>query len=323
MWLCRRFPALCGWSLGRPASWSEIDRSHVARAAQIFPGETFDRVHVFRLIAARSALARARRQYPPPELFLDLDDLEAKTHGRIAALARQRGDHRVATFNATNASQLARQERALLPRFHRLFVCSANDAARLAPLPAHVLPNTCERAPDLPPPPGPPFRALFLGTLDYYPNEEGLRWLLESLLPLLDPSSIALHVFGRNLPPRLLPLVAPRAGIVFHGEVPTASAAFTQTHALLAPIRAGGGTRLKIVEAFAHGRPVISTALGIEGIEATPGRDFLPAESPAEFAHQLRRLAENPDLARTVGACGREVWTRHHDPRRLPDLLRP
>ena len=76
---------------------------------------------------------------------------------------------------------------------------------------------------------------------------------------------------------------------------------------MVVPLRLGGGTRLKIVEAMAMGKPIVSTPLGAEGIEAVPGRDLLIADEPAAFADAVNRLLAEPDLARRIGQSARQL----------------
>jgi glycosyltransferase involved in cell wall biosynthesis len=84
------------------------------------------------------------------------------------------------------------------------------------------------------------------------------------------------------------------------GEVPDVRVYLRAAGILLVPIRAGGGTRIKILEAIAAGVPVVSTALGMEGLDLRPEADLLPAEAAADFAHQVVRLAEDVDLRNRI-----------------------
>ena len=82
---------------------------------------------------------------------------------------------------------------------------------------------------------------------------------------------------------------------------------------MIAPLRVGGGTRLKILEAMAMGRPVVSTSLGAEGLEVTDGKELLLADTPRDFALQVGRILAEPDLARELGAAGRRLVERSYD----------
>ena len=82
--------------------------------------------------------------------------------------------------------------------------------------------------------------------------------------------------------------------------------------AVVVPLRLGGGTRLKIVEAMAMGKAIVSTTLGAEGIEAVPGRDLLIEDEPAAFADAVSRLLADPDLAARIGQSARRLAVRQY-----------
>jgi polysaccharide biosynthesis protein PslH len=79
---------------------------------------------------------------------------------------------------------------------------------------------------------------------------------------------------------------------------------------VVVPLRAGGGSKLKTLEAFAHQRPVVSTGHGVRGLDVTPGVHYLPAESPAEFANAIARLAQDPALALRIAQAGRALCAK-------------
>ena len=89
---------------------------------------------------------------------------------------------------------------------------------------------------------------------------------------------------------------------------------YSNASVALAPIRAGGGTRIKILEAMAHGVPVVSTVLGAEGLEVTPGENILLADDASGFAECVLRLVGDAGLARAIGLGGRRFVERHHGP---------
>lgn len=109
----------------------------------------------------------------------------------------------------------------------------------------------------------------------------------------------------RSPPPSLLALAGPR--IEFTGFVPDLRPNLAEAAAVVAPLRIGGGTRLKIVEAMAMGKAIVSTTLSAEGIEAVPGRDILIADEPATFAEAVSRLLTEPDLAAQIGNSARQL----------------
>lgn len=319
----RRWPALFATLFGRPGDWPHTPL--LIRQALAWAGaRRWGRIHAYRLNMAPIALALADATGGRPRLHLDLDDLEAHTHERIGELARRNGDRPTARHYTVAARVLRRIERRLLPRFERVYVCSRLDAEKLALPSARVLPNVAPAKETVRPEVrSTGLRALFLGTLSYYPNEDALRVIRVELLPLLRAQGVEIAVAGLLAGPRIAPLLVATEGFRYLGHVPTAAEAFAQADCLIVPLRAGGGTRLKILESFAYGCPVVSTALGIEGIEARPEVHYLPAETPTEFAGQLRRLAQEPGLGEKLSRNARALVERDYSPAAVAAALAP
>jgi glycosyltransferase involved in cell wall biosynthesis len=265
------------------------------------PDSAFDVIHVFRLAAlplAKPYLSAAGRRH------LDLDDIESRTHRRIETIARANGHAVMAAWAQAECRRFELLEIAAFRKFDRVYVCSEADRTSLAarcPVELQVLPNVVrlQEPPPGPPPRSPdePFRFLFIGTMDYYPNFDAYHWFCNEVLPILRRMARAnfiVEVAGFESAGRL----EPHESVCLAGEVPDVRPLYERAHAVIVPLRAGGGTRIKILEAFAFGRPVISTTIGAEGIEATPDRDILLADSPEAFAAACAELISNPDLGR-------------------------
>jgi glycosyltransferase involved in cell wall biosynthesis len=97
-------------------------------------------------------------------------------------------------------------------------------------------------------------------------------------------------------------------GIDVTGEIEDLDEVFARTTAAVVPLRAGGGTRIKILEAFAREVPVVATSLGAEGLPVVDGVSILIGETPQELARACVRLVEDPELARNLARAGRELW---------------
>lgn len=110
------------------------------------------------------------------------------------------------------------------------------------------------------------------------------------------------------------------------GFVPDLRPHLAEAAAVVVPLRLGGGTRLKIVEAMAMGKPIVSTALGAEGIEAVTGRDILIEDEPAGFADAVGRVLAEPGLAASIGQSARRLAVERYSwdaaARRLEDFYR-
>jgi len=150
----------------------------------------------------------------------------------------------------------------------------------------------------------------FLGSLDYRPNQEAALWLAEELRSRL-AAHATLHVAGSRAPQWLQARLAV-AGVVFHGEVADAQSFIGGMRVMLAPILSGGGMRIKILEAMAAGKAVVSTAIGAEGIDSSHGEDIVIADDAAAFAAAVESLLRDAPRAHEIGDAARMlVATRY------------
>jgi glycosyltransferase involved in cell wall biosynthesis len=156
---------------------------------------------------------------------------------------------------------------------------------------------------------------LFMGKLDYRPNAQALRFLLDGVYPVVSESvpEVVFVVVGAPKPTTL-----PR-GVLAVGRVPSVWPYLLAADVCVAPLQSGSGTRLKILEYLAAGRPVVSTSVGIEGLDVTSGRDLLVADELQLFAQAVVRLLRNPDEARALGVAGRRLVERQY---RWDDIAR-
>ncbi len=136
----------------------------------------------------------------------------------------------------------------------------------------------------------------FIGALDWLPNQEGLSWFLDHVFERLlkEIPDARLHVAGRNAPSRFLKRLD-RPGITWHGEVDDAPGFMRSYRIMLAPLFSGSGIRIKILEAMALGRPVVTTRTGMEGIPADSLTTVLVADDPADYKDLVIKLLKNPN----------------------------
>jgi glycosyltransferase involved in cell wall biosynthesis len=278
---------------GRSAFAARLSPPVLADVAAAFAGRHYDRVHVGRAYLARAGLAIAGAA----ALSLDADENDAIALRSQAAARRRAGEPLAAAQLGAESEALEREMRAELPQFARLFASSAAEAASLralAPGPRlQVAPNAA-RAGGRPRDDG--RTLLFVGNLGYWPNVEGLVWLLERVWPRVVAGSArppALWLAGGGCPPELARL-ARRAGARLLGAVEDLEAVYGRATLALAPLRCGGGTRIKIVEAALARVPVVATSFGAAGLGLRSGRDLWLADELSDFASAVIEALADP-----------------------------
>jgi glycosyltransferase involved in cell wall biosynthesis len=275
----------------------------------------FDLIHVFRLAMVPYAWKFMGRRARRPLYHLDLDDIESVTHARIAALCRLNGDESMALFEEFQSERNQRMEEAAFTTFDRIYVCSELDRATLSGRTGAelcVLPNAV-KVPVNTPPAG-NTSLLFVGTLGYYPNDDGARYLCDEIVPRIHKQStrdFQVNIIGGGASDRLRE-AAVRAGARIPGCVSDLEAWYRGAAVVIVPVRAGGGTRIKILEAFAYRRPVVATPAGIEGIDAVHGEHALIGSTPDELACHCARLLNDVALRERLVSNARSLLERRY-----------
>lgn len=155
-------------------------------------------------------------------------------------------------------------------------------------------------------------QALYTGSLTYAPNAEAVAFWVRQIQPLVARSmpDVTLTVTG-VLPP-ILPAEAEHAAVRLTGRVADLEPHFAEARVFVAPIQSGTGTRIKLLEAMAHGMPIVTTTKGIEGIQAQNNEHLLIADDPRDFAACVVRLFLDPQLSLRLGTAAREYVEAHH-----------
>jgi glycosyltransferase involved in cell wall biosynthesis len=157
---------------------------------------------------------------------------------------------------------------------------------------------------------------LTMGTLYYPPNADGIRWFVREIFPYVREKvpGVQLTIVGKNPPPDFWRLAEEKnSGIVVTGFVPDLDPYFAQSALMVVPVRAGGGMRVRILEAFARAMPVVTTTVGLEGIQAQPGRDVLVEDEPKAFANAVTRLLNDKALQDQLSVNSRRLAVEKYD----------
>jgi glycosyltransferase involved in cell wall biosynthesis len=259
------------------------------------------------------------RQAPPgerpPALVVDSHNIDyelARQYAGAGGLARR-------TYAEVNWRKLRLEELATYREADGVYLCSVADQRRLLrEIPGArtlVIPNAADveyyqpRATDAPPDAQ---TVVFFGHLSYFPNIDGVSYFVRDIWPRISEvhPKARLKVIGADAPRPLQELARP--GVELTGFVPDLRPHLAEAAAVVVPLRLGGGTRLKIIEAMAMGKAIVSTTLGKEGIDAVPGRDILVEDQPAAFANAVNRLLAEPNLAACIGNSARQLAVRRY-----------
>ena len=162
----------------------------------------------------------------------------------------------------------------------------------------------------------------FIGSLDWMPNQEGLNWFIDEVLPYLikTNTSFTFHVAGRNAPEELTEKFQ-HPNIVYHGEVENARAFMQKYEVMAVPLLTGSGIRIKIIEGMAMGKPVVTSVIGAEGIPATDRKQIFIANEPETFAQDLILLLNNNQLREQVSVEARKFILGNFDTFELSSRL--
>ncbi|HEX3007149.1 MAG TPA: glycosyltransferase family 4 protein, partial [Bacteroidales bacterium] len=154
----------------------------------------------------------------------------------------------------------------------------------------------------------------FIGALDWIPNQKGLKWFLDYVWPELGKGfpSLSFHVAGRNAPDWIKKRCT-KENITFHGEVADSVAFMNRFGIMIVPVFSGSGIRIKIMEAMALKKAMITTSKGAEGLNITPGQEMLIADSAETFKDQIAEILNNKAKQNSLGEAARAFISKEFD----------
>ena len=163
----------------------------------------------------------------------------------------------------------------------------------------------------------------FIGTLDWFPNQEGIVWFLEKVwdkLYNINPG-LEFHVAGRNAPVWLEEQLRSKEGVVYHGEIDDAHAFIVRNAIMIAPLFSGSGMRVKIIEGMALGKTIVTTTIGAEGISVSDGINIVIEDEPDHFAEKVDLLIKNKELFDDIGHNAVEFVSKNFDNHKISASL--
>lgn len=263
---------------------------------------SYDLVQVEDVIMAQYVLREMGNAYR----ILDMHNVESNLMERYADNERNFFKR---VYAIITAKKLKKYEIAVASQFDRLLVCSKDDQNLLKhngiQVNVQVVPNgvDCNYYQYL------PFNSsskdiVFVGTMNYHANVSGVHYFVKQILPLILKKSPETHFYivGKNPSKSVSDLCS--SNITVTGVVSDVREYLRKARVVVAPLLVGGGTRLKILEAMACGRPVVSTSIGAEGIGAEHGKQIMMTDRSEDFAHCVLKLLTDSMLCENLGKFG-------------------
>lgn len=311
-----RDAAYLGRSLltGRPFLIERDDANAMRTAiAHLLAHHAFDAVHADQLSMAQFAV-----DLPLPLRVLDEHNA---VWSIVHRLAERTGWGPRRLLAEIEWRKLRRYEVGICRRFDRVTVVSEDDRQALTgaddgALPATVIPIAVDTRELAFTPRAPAARQIVsIATMFYPPNVEGVYWFAREVFPLVQRAVPESHftIVGSRPPPQITQLDHPGSGITVTGYVADLEPVVRESAVLVVPLHSGSGMRVKILEAFARGMPVVSTTVGVEGIDARPGEHLLVADEPVAFAQAVTRLLCDAGEAARLAQAGRRLVEQCYD----------
>lgn len=293
----------------------------------LMASHTFDAIHADQLWMAQYALLTAQLKSANgdrPTTILDQHNAVYRIPERMAAGT---GNPLARAFLQLESRKLARYEIDVCQRFDHVVWVTDEDRRALAAvangqqpevggttIPITVDPEdkpviTRSRAAR---------RVTFLGGLHWPPNADGIMWFMNEVWPDIRKAApdARLTIIGKDPPPALT-TQAGTDSVEVTGYVEDPLPYLAETAAFIVPLHSGGGMRVKILDAWSWGLPVVSTTIGAEGLHYRHERNLLVADEPVGFSSAVQRLLTEPDVADCLAAAGRQTIEQHYDWRQV------
>jgi glycosyltransferase involved in cell wall biosynthesis len=309
---------------GRPSMAARLGAA-MQQALMAWACPSYELVHVSRLYLSGLAAAWMHGESDAPYLVLDCDEDDASAYGRLARLHRKWGRHGRATWLEAEAEAFRALQGQWLRRFDLLLAASTGEArllrdrvvgkvVKVVPnvVPANALRWSARRMqPDR-------RDIIFVGNMSYLPNIDAVMWFASRIWPTLRstvPFPVRFVVLGAGSPPEVRGL-ARSPDIVVAGGVEDVGPHYGGAALVVVPIRAGGGTRIKLLESANYGVPIVATSFGAAGTGFRSGHELLLADGERDFAQACIKLLIDRKLACRLAQQARRMAHRDYDGQR-------
>jgi len=307
---------------GRPSLTASLTADIQCALAAWVADERYAIIHVSRLYLSIVATAWMKLGSNPRCAVLDCDEDDAHAYRRLAALERKRGRYLRASWAEAEAEAFRLMAVQWLPRFDLVLAASASEARSLkiwaGQTPVNVVPNVVPPASGqwLPRRGGGSCRnVIFVGTLSYLPNIDAVMWFASRIWPRLRsavPFPVRLTIIGQGAPRQIVDL-GRRFDILVADGVKDVAPFYQMADLSVVPIRAGGGTRIKLLESASYRVPVVATRFGAAGTIFRTNREILLADDERAFSRACSKLLINKRLASRLASWAYATVRREYD----------
>lgn len=321
--MAARLKTLAGSALPDMA-WRLWSPEFAAALAQWRAQHAFDVIQVEGIELARYALDAPSAAGPPPKIVFDDHNCEHLFQQRAYELDRRNPARwHAAAYSFVQARRLRAFERRACVEADAVLCVSPQDAEHLRALQPSIRPDVIYNGIDVAAyssgavnhaaPAGPP-SLVFTGKMDFRPNIDAMLWFGQEVFPRVKRAVPAtrLYIVGQQPHPRL-DVLRPDPNITITGAVDDIRPHVARADVYIAPLRAGGGTRFKLLEAMALSKAIVTTTLGCEGFDLAHGEDALIADTADAFAGAVIQALRDPGLRARLGAAANAFVRRTYD----------
>jgi len=287
---------------------------------EVLSTQSFDIVQIETLFM--SPYMDTIRKYSKAKIILRAHNIEHLIWKRVASNDKN-------PFKKFYIGHLARTlelyERNIIKTYDGIIPITAKDALffktmtdmPILPLPFGVDTDKIKKSTEI----KPEMTLFHIGAMNWIPNEEGIKWFLEEVWPMVEEKlpAVKLYLAGREMPEWLFKLK--RKNIIIVGEVDNAYDFIRSKSISIAPLFSGSGIRIKIIESMALGKTVISTSIGAEGINIENDKNILIANTPLDFFEAIKLLYANEQMAEDIGNRARQLIEQEHSTKKLISQL--
>ena len=243
------------------------------------------------------------------DVYVDIDDLPSESFSTI------RRNRLLPPLGWLGSKLVSWWQRYILSKCKAAWIANSDQMPVVAPM------CRCEALPNLPMPLSGGYKVngrqkhqiMTVGLMSYEPNYEGVDWFLDEVWDKILEKfpEVTFTIAGHNIPDSLKHITIPN--VMVEEDVPDANEFMLSHDIMVVPLLSGSGVRVKIIEAMALGKTVITTTVGAEGIDAINGVQLLIANTPDEFVTALDKCIKTPDLCKIIGENAREFIQLHHN----------